>query len=411
MASASGSKLETYSRPDLATRPAGSARGLISLILRALAIAMTTRLFLAGVVWLSMRIFPRFGLYPVQLPDSFFPDDPVIDGWARWDTAHYVAIAQLGYGSDNPSPHGGLGFFPFYPLLMRGAVELVGAAPTERNLALAGLLIANVAFLAVVALITWIGTVKFGERVGLEAAVLLCIAPFSFFFNAAYTESLFLALALASLAAADRGRWWLAGIAAGFATFTRLIGLALPPALLLLAWRRGARFRDLAVATLLSVSGTLAYFGYCAWRFNNPLAYFDAQATWGGWDEHVRFYAELFFLHPRQALGGRPEDLIVAIGLALAIVYLAFLPLVWKRLDWGLATYTTLIIVVQGAMVWVSLGRYVLPAAGVYLAAALWFTSKGFAHRYGWVRDAVLVSSTLLLSFLAVLYAHGFWVV
>jgi hypothetical protein len=377
----------------------------------ALVLAVASRLVLAGVVWLALRIFPRFGLYPVQLPDSFFPDHPALDGWARWDAAHYVAIAQVGYGDANPSPHGGLGFFPLYPLLMRGLVALVRAEPTPAHLALAGLLISNAAFCIVVAMIAWMGARRFGDRVGKQAALFLCVAPFSFFFNAAYTESLFLALALVALAAGGHGRWWLAGLAAGLASATRLLGLALAPSLLVLAWKSRARLHEVVGTALLSVSGFVLYGAYCWWQFGNPFAYFEAQSTWGGWNEHVRFYAELFFLHPRQALGGRPEDLIVLIDLVVALGYLALLPVVWRRLDLGLAMFSTLIIVVQGALVWVSLGRYVLPAAGVYLAAALLVTGNDGDSRWGWLRDPLVVGSSLLLSMLAMLYGLGFWVV
>lgn len=360
---------------------------------------------------MSLRIFPRFGLYPAQLPDSFFPQHPALDGWARWDAAHYVAIAQMGYGGANPSPHGGLGFFPLYPLLMRGLVELSGASPTPARLALAGLIISNAAFLAVVATVAWIGARQFGDQVGTQAALFLCVAPFSFFFNAAYTESLFLAFSLFTLIAASHGRWWWAGLFAGLASATRLLGLALAPAILVLAWKRGIRLRNAVISACLSASGTMLYGLYCWWKFDNPLAYFDAQATWGGWNEHVRFYAELFFRHPRQALGGRPEDLIVLIDVLVAAGYFALLPVVWRRLDPGLAMFSTLIVVVQGALVWVSLGRYVLPAAGVYLGAALVFHGDEGTGRWGWLREPLVVCSSLLLSFLAVLYALGFWVV
>ena len=63
---------------------------------------------------------------------------------------------------------------------------------------------------------------------------------------------------------------------------------------------------------------------------------------------------------------------------------------------------------VQGAFTWLSLGRYVLPAVGVYVAVALWLAGSG---RSGWVRDIVLVASALLMGLLAVLYATGFWIV
>ncbi len=377
-------------------------------VLAALAIAVATRGILAVIVWFAVRVIPRHALYPAQLPDTFFPDRPLLDGLARWDAAHYVAIARLGYGPDNPSPHGGVGFFPLYPLLMRGLVEIAGAAPTEANLAFAGILISNVCFLGAVALLARLVAARFGDRAGIEAALLLCVMPFGFFMNVAYSESLFLFLVLLSLTLAGNGRWWWAGTVAGLASGTRLVGLALAPVLLFMAYRRGARRSDLVATAALSISGTLAYFVYCASRFDDPLAYFNAQSEWGGWVEHVRFYAELFFLHPRQALIGRPEDLIVALDLAVGLVFFVFLPRLWRLGIPEIALLSTLLVVVQGAFTWLSLGRYVLPAVGVYLAIALWLAGPRWS---GWVRDAVIVGSALLMGILAILYATGFWVV
>jgi len=165
---------------------------------------------------------------------------------------------------------------------------------------------------------------------------------------------------------------------------------------------------DLIGSAALSVSGAIAYGVYCAWRFDDPLAYFSAQSEWGGWTEHVRFYAELFFVHPRQALTGRPEDLIVALDLLLGIVFLAFLPRLWRLGIPEIAILTTLFVIVQGAFTWLSLGRYVVPAIGVYFVAALVFATPRWS---GWPRDLALIVSTLLLGFLSVLYATGFWVV
>jgi Gpi18-like mannosyltransferase len=378
------------------------------LTLSALLIAVISRVMLAGIVWFAVRVLPRHAPYPAQLPDTFFPDRSFLNGWARWDAAHYVAIARLGYGSDNPSPHGGVGFFPVFPLMMRGAVELVGAVPTEANLALAGIVIANLSFLIATVLLAHLGADLFGAQTGIDAVLLLCVMPFGFFLNAAYSESVFLLLVLLTLTLADRQRWWLAGLVAGVASGTRLVGLVLAPVVVLAAYRRGARVSDLIGSAALSVSGVVAYGVYCAWRFDDPLAYFNAQSEWGGWTEHVRFYAELFFVHPRQALTGRPEDLIVAFDLALGIVFLAFLPRLWRQGIPEIALLTTLLVVIQGAFTWLSLGRYVVPAIGVYFVAALFLAQPRWS---GWPRDLVLVASALLLGFLSVLYATGFWVV
>ena len=378
-------------------------------LLPALAIAVASRAGLFVIAWLSMRIFPRFGPYPTQLPDNFLTNHPALDGWARWDAAHYIAIAQYGYGGiGNPSPGGGAGFFPLYPLLMRGAVGLFGFAPTPGALAVAATAISNVCFLISIALFIWLGRDQIEDAAAREAALLICVTPFGFFFNAAYSESLFLMLSLLCLVLARDQRYWMAGLVAGLASGSRLVGLALLPAILLLAHRRGTFRRDYAGMLLLAPSGLVAFFIYSWRKFDDPLAYFHTQSDWGGWNEHVLHYAKLFFTHPKGAITGDPRDVIVLFNVALAALFLACLPMVWRRLDPGTALFTTLLVVVQSAMTWVSLGRYLLPAFGVYFVVGTILTGARWA---GWPRDLIVVTSTLALALLTVLYAHGFWVV
>ena len=380
-----------------------------ALTIETLAIAAVTRVGLAFVAWLSLRALPRLGLYPAQLPDSFLPEHPAWDPWARWDTSHYVAIAQLGYGDPvSPSPDGGVGFFPLYPLLMRGLIELSGVAATPGALAVAGLILANLAFLVAVPMLARLTADQLGDDAGRQAALLLCVAPFGFFFNAAYSESLFLAISLGSLLLARGDRFWPAAILAALASATRLVGLALLPALLLLAWRRRAPRRELLTILIVSPLGALAYAAYLAWAVGDPFAYFRAQATWGDWNDHVRFYASLFLLHPRDALFGDPRHLIILLNVATGLLFLALLPRVWRLLDPGTALFTTLLVLVQGAATWVSLGRYVLPAFGVWIVAGALLTRPRWS---GWPRDAIIAASAILLATLTVLFGHGFWVV
>lgn len=380
-----------------------------SVIWQALFFALVTRVALFAVSWVSLRAFPRFAPYDGQLPDSFLANNPGLDGWARWDTAHYVAVAQLGYGDPaSPSPDGGLGFFPLYPLLMRLVVALPGVEPTSSAYAVAGILISNVCFFVAIALFARLGSQLVGRQAALNAVLLFCVAPFSFFFNAAYSESLFLVLLLATLLLGNQERWWLAAIAAGLGSATRLVGLALAPALLYLAFRRGAKPRDLLVTALVSPSGAALYFLYTWWKHDDLFAYFTAQSEWGGWSEHVRFYAELFVTRPREALGGDPRHLIIILNVALLAMFVALLPMVWRRLDPCTAAVTVLLVVIQGAFTWVSLGRYLMPAVGVFFVAGLLLTRPGLR---GWPRDALFASSAIALSLLTVLFAHGFWVV
>jgi len=389
-----------------------SARGsrfTQSLTLQVLVILAVTRLALFGINWFTLRAFPRLDLYPAQLPDSFLPDATWLDGWARWDTAHYVTIALHGYGGEgNLSHNGGVGFFPLFPMLMRGLVTITGMELTEARLAAAAVIIANVAFVVAVPLFARLVAQRLGDEIARTATLLLCLSPFSYFFSVGYSESLFLLLVVLAFTFADR-RWWIAAaVVAALADSSRLVGLALVPALLLLAWRRQESRSTLGIIAAISPLGTIAYGLYTWWKFDDPFAYFTAQQNWGGWDEHVRYYAELFLLHPRETLLGDPRHLIIVLNVALAVLWLISLPWVWKLLDPGIALFTTLLVVVQGVMTWVSLGRYLLPAIGFYVVLAWLLTKPGWRS---WPRDVVLVTSSLLLAMLTILFGHGFWAI
>ncbi len=385
-----------------------SSRWFNSLTVQALIIVVVTRLLLFGLAWFTLRAIPRLPLYPDQLADSFLPGALWLDGWARWDTAHYVTVARHGYGGEGiASPGGGLGFFPLFPTLMRWTVQLSGAGMTDARLAAAAVAIANACFLVAAPLLAHLTAKRFGDDVARTATLLLCLSPFSLFFSAGYSESLFLLLVLLAFAAADRGWWLAAALCSALVTATRLVGLALPPALLLLAWRRG-KPRDLVLTALISPLGALGYMLYTWIAFDDPLAYFAAQANWGGWQEHVGYYAELFATMPREGLFGDARHAIIVLNVALALLWLASLPAVWRRLDPGIALYTTLMVVVHAAMTWVSLGRYLIVAIGFYPVVALLLTRPGWR---GWPRDLVLIASTLLLAMLTILFSHGFWIV
>ena len=377
-------------------------------VLPSLLFAIVTRLGLFFAVWLVGRAIPKLALYPAQLPDQFLPGHPSLDGWARWDAAHYIALARLGYSAENPSHDSGLGFLPLYSLLMRGLVAISRVDRTDAAYAVAGIVIANLCFLIAVTLFAKLSGRILSGHTAVYPVMLLCLMPYSFFLNAAYSESLFLVIVLSSLLLALDGRWLPAGAVAALATLTRLAGLALAPALLWGAWKDGVRGWRLIATGLLPFAGFASYCLYTAIWHDDVLAYFTAQQNWGGWDEHVRFYAELFFRHPKEALTGDPRHLIIMMNLTLGIVFLALLPLVWKRLPPPIAMFTIVTVIAHLAATWVSLGRYLLPSIGIYLVLGAILASPRWS---GWARDALFALLAILLTTLTLLFSRGFWVV
>ncbi len=169
-----------------------------------------------------------------------------IDLWARWDSVWYLTIAEHGY-------HGAaetLAFWPLYPAL----VALVGAAIGGHQIA-AGVLVSLVSLLGAMILLERLGTQLLGVRAARRAVLYLALFPTAFFLGAVYSESLYLLLAVAAFLLAERSRFLPAGIVCGLAIVTRVAGVALLPALALIAWRSGDRRRallSLAVAPFIA---------------------------------------------------------------------------------------------------------------------------------------------------------------
>jgi hypothetical protein len=140
-----------------------------------------------------------------------------------------------------------------------------------------------------------------GPRVALWSVVFISVFPTALFFQAVYSESLFLLLTLLSFWWARGGRWALAGLAGLLAVLTRSGGafLLLPLAVVWWEqWRGGAvrlpggpaavpappvrRPSAASFAWLLLVPAGLGlYMAYLWWAFGDPLLFSSMQAYWG----------------------------------------------------------------------------------------------------------------------------------
>jgi hypothetical protein len=200
--------------------------------------------------------------------------------WSHWDGEHYVALAADGYlrPPDNASP----AFFPLYPLLIRGLAGLFGGPLSPPALSAWAPLVSLLALPFALYFVYRIAESGWGERAARAAVLALALFPTSFFFNAAYTESLFLALSGGSIwALRVRRDLLLACLLAGLATATRNVGVFL---LVPLAyeWLKNAgeyRWRGLYLA--LAPSGLVLYAAYLWWRFGDPLLFYTQQSRWG----------------------------------------------------------------------------------------------------------------------------------
>lgn len=171
-----------------------------------------------------------------------------LDLWARWDSVWYLTIADHGYHAAAET----LAFWPLYPALVAG----LGAVLGGHDIA-AGVIVSLGAALGSLILLERLATRLVGRESARRAVLYLALFPTAFFLGAVYSESLYLFLALAAFLLAEQGRFLPAGVACGLAILTRVVGVALLPALALLAWRSGRRRQALAALAVAPALGAV----------------------------------------------------------------------------------------------------------------------------------------------------------
>jgi hypothetical protein len=200
--------------------------------------------------------------------------------WSHWDGEHYVTLAMGGYlhPPDNVSP----AFFPLYPLLLRSFAELFGGPITKEALSVWGPLISLLFLPFALYFIYHIALEGWGESVARGTVLILAFFPTTFFLNAAYTESLFLALSAGSMwAMRVRKDLLLACVMAALAAATRNVGIFLVVPLMYEWIKDVERSRWQGVYLLLAPGGLFAYMVYLWVRFGDPLLFYSAQESWG----------------------------------------------------------------------------------------------------------------------------------
>lgn len=271
--------------PDLAHAPAathdadaGVAECRRTLVWRALSVAILSRLFIFTIGYLTRSRLPVLHVHEKILasPALLYRGSlgSLFNGWANMDAGWYLSIAQHGYAHRYSEA-----FFPLYPLLVRLVVgiDIVGYLPGGIALSLA-------CFIAAVMLLYKLTADLLGERLAFWTVTFLSIAPTSFFFQAIYTESLFLLLSVALFFFSQRRRWLLAGLMGLLATLTRSTGVVLAVPLVLFylqsidwQWRR---IRIGMASVLLVPCGLFLYMAYLWHARDDPLLFAHVESQW-----------------------------------------------------------------------------------------------------------------------------------
>jgi Gpi18-like mannosyltransferase len=296
--------------------------------------------------------------------------------WNRWDTAHYLDIAQRGYSNTTAGErYLRIVFFPFYPILIRLF------AFVSRDYMLSALIVSNLAYAAAAFYIYKLALLDHTEETALRTAFYFSIFPTAYFLHAGYTESLFLALTIASFYYGRKGRWWLSGLIGMAASLTRITGIILLPALILeYISQKGVHIRsirkDILWLTLIPF-GFLLYLIANYLTFGNPFEFLQIQKE--HWAKTLNF--------PWIGLSGAwhstwwrsPADSILVGWAEIIFGVLGFILTIWVgiclRISYGVYMFITWLVVTSTSF-WLSIPRYTLSMFPLFIALSLFGRSR-----------------------------------
>jgi Gpi18-like mannosyltransferase len=316
------------------------------------------------------------------------------------DVAHYIGLSRAGYLQApfdvNNVRSQQFAFFPLHPLL------LWLLAHVTEDVILWGAALCNfLFFLALVFLHKLTLAFGYDEAVARRTVFYLAAFPASYFFSIPMTESLFVFLTVASFYAAKREHWWTAGVIGLLASATRLTGVLLLPALLVLSWQMYRSFQVRKILGVLLIPfGLFAYMFYSWWLSGDALAFKHAAAAWG-------HQPSIFFIRSIAKWLIDPHVLATPwnvhfLNVGSALLCFVCIYILARRREWALALYTLMSIVLPlSSGVLQSLERYTMGFFPVFIAL-------GIAAKSEHLDLAIKFVFVFLLGIMTALYAAAY---
>ena len=352
---------------------------------------VASRLLIFAVIHFSRLVF---------VPAGFWHPGGVMSVLLQWDgELWYVNIARNGF-SYSPILPSSMGFFPFYPLLIRIAGFVF------HDFRFAALVVSHVALLSAGLLLNALINLDYNDRrINRAAIMFLMFSPVSFFFSNAYTESTFLMLALGAFLAARRGYWLVACLAGMCLAATRNVGFLITLPLFVEYVRQNCRsWRDWKplVHPRVLLFGIIPL-GFAAFlligylKFADPFAYVHATAVWGR-----RFTTPIETMKSLQWL---PTFYAMLFTSVLGVALLLWGAGIRFRVRLSYMVYATMLITIYlcGASL-EAIPRYLSIVFPVFIILGF------IAARFPWSYVPLLAASSGILTLCTILSAVGYWI-
>lgn len=354
-------------------------------------------------------LFPRAG-YAYTLLTYFLEKGSVLSNFliypfGNFDGIYYLLIAAKGYTVN-------AGFFPLFPLVINVSARLFGPniIPFDPKQYFTAIALVSFFFLASLIIFYKLIKLDYKENVAILSIIFLLIFPTSFFFASIYSESLFLFLSLWSFYFARRKKWLLAGIMAAFLSATRLVGIAMLPALLY-EYFKNEKNKSLGkfLSICLAPIGLIAYIFYNLQKWGNPLYFIQAQGNFANnrTVNSIILFPQTMFRYIKILITLKPviyEWWVALFELSFFIFALVLFHIAWKnRIRMSYLIFGALCFLIPvSSGTFTALPRYILPIFPLFITLAL-IKNKVFKIIYCTV-------STVLLFIFFILFSKGYFI-
>lgn len=371
-------------------------------------------LFLAWRIFLFVPIISGFYFlsqrpgYGYTLLNYFFQkgllSNFLLYPFGNFDGAYYLLIAQNGYTIN-------AGFFPLFPLSIALLSPTIGnILPSELSYYFSAITLVTIFFFLSLIFMYKLILLDFKKNIAFLSIVFLLVFPTSFFFASIYSESLFLLLSLMSFYFARKKRWFISCVFAGLLSITRIVGIAILPAILYEYVKyEKSKFKIKILSFFLIPLGLLGYMVFNLLKWGNPFYFIVAQGKFQNnrTVDSVILLPQTIFRYIKILLTLNPniyEWWIALIEISVFIFAVIFLYVSWKkriRFSYILFGILTLTFPVSSGTL-SGIPRYVLPVFPIFIALSL------IENRL--IKIFYFVFSIILLSVFFALFSRGYFI-
>ncbi len=356
-----------------------------------LTFSLLARILTLVLPWLTITL-----LFPEKTPLNFVQFTQT--AWSRWDASHYLYLAEHWYTNIGDAANF-IVFFPLYPLILKAFLFFF------HNVAIDGIIVSIALYMVGSYYFYKLVALDYPEKIARWATIALAIFPTSYFFNAPYTESLFLLVFSVAMYTARKENWILSGIFAGLGVVTRPSGILLLPAILV-EWFLGKnkKWKSLPIMVLPSLVAGLSYLYLNKIIYGNPFEFRSILAS--HWQKHLISPITSIMDSWRIAFSGGLTNFVLMVGWAEAITITLswiLIPIAFMKLrkSWAVFYFLSVLLFSSTSFI-LSTPRYLLSIPPVFVLIAL--AEKNYLFRIIW-----RFTSIALLICLSIIFARGQW--